>query len=102
MNILRNFVLLSFIKKIILQKKVSFQITNGKVLSFFFSNEKRKPIYLLQLSNENTILMCNKAQQVIQGLAQVIGNSVTHPAPQAHKAITRRFKLMNTDLNILP
>lgn len=43
---------------------------------------------LLQLSNENSILTCNGAQQVIQGLAAAIGNSVTDPAPQAHKAIT--------------
>lgn len=56
---------------------------------------------LLQLSNENSILTCNGAQQVIQGLAAAIGNSVTDPAPQAHKAITHPFNLMNTDQNIL-
>lgn len=32
--------------------------------------------------------MCNKAQQVVHGLTEVTGNSITEPASQIHKSTT--------------
>ena len=77
-----------------LENTCPFSNTNSKVL-FNTEIQARLPFVV----NHDTASMCSKAQEVTSGLAEVIGNSVTDPAPQAHKAITPWLKLMNTDLN---